>query len=248
MSSSLSNYTIKSIKYISLKKDLIRRVLLRTQLWLLPCKKKWIHGVVYDAKNPVHKEYIKKGCLPYLKEKMHHHRQKGVVGCWMAHTHALEDIKDRDGISIILEDDFVCKPGFFKKAIKMLQGFDREFDIIVFDPSGSGPLPEHRIRNNIYTNNGGTYPLYWGSHCLFINNRSVPKILDVKRYSQICDYDGFLMTNTELKIYLFYSHMSTVINFGSNIFAGNPKKKYLIGILNWIQHRFFMTEYVRPIQ
>ncbi len=243
---STSNINIKSVKYISLKKDFIRRFLLRTLLCNLKCEKKWIPGVTYDGKNPVHKAFLKNGCQPYLKGKMHQHRQKGVVGCWIAHTNALEDIKEEEGLTVILEDDFVCQRGFFTKAVNMLREFDQVFDIVIFDPHGSGPLSEHCIGKDIYLN-GGTWPEYWGSHFLFINNENVPKIIEAKRNSPISDYDGFLTTNTELKIYLFYSRKCTTINFGSNILRTSKAKDVVSGIFNWMKHRFSTSDYLKRV-
>ena len=246
---SFSVEKIKAVRYISLKKDWIRRFLLRILLRNLSCEKKWIPGVIYDAGNTKYKKYVKNGFAPYMKEKGNKCRQRGIIGCWIAHSHALEDINDREGISIIIEDDFICQPGFFQKAIMMLNEFDREFDIIVFDPSGSGPMPEHKICNNIYRNNGGAWPVYWGSHCLFVNNKSIPKILDDTLNSQVFDYDSYLIGNTELKVYLFYSNMSTVVDFGSNILPGNftIKNSNLMGIIRWIKSRYSETIYVRRI-
>jgi len=250
MNSLLSVKHIKTVRYISLKSDFIKRCLLRTQLRSLPCEKKWIPGVKYDANNSIYDKYTKNGFESYLSEGWHPRRRGGVAGCWIAHSHALESITDCDGISIILEDDFVCKPGFFNKAIKMLSEFEQEFDIIIFDPSGTGPLQEHCISKDIYANNGGVWPVYWGTHCLFINNKSISKIIDTKLNSQISDYDGYLLTNSKLKIYLFYSHMCTANDFGSNINRSSPIfsiLKYLFGIYNWLKCKKSKSSYMRRV-
>jgi hypothetical protein len=239
MDSLLSVESIKAVRYISLKKDLLRRVLLRIQLRSLKCDKKWICGVNYEASNPIYNKYTKMGFEPYLSEIEQQGRIKGVAGCWIAHSHALEDITDRDGISIILEDDFMCRPGFFKKAMEMINQLGQEFDVIVFDPLGTGPLPEHLISKDIYTNNGGSWPFYVGSHCLFINNRNIPKILDDKLNTQIKDFDGFLFMNTKLKVYLFYSHMCSSNYYGSSITNDYTSSwiNHINGILKLLKYR-----------
>jgi len=117
----------------------------------------------------------------------------------------------------VLEDDFVCRPKFFENALRMVEAFDREFDVILFDPWGTGPLAKHQIAENIYYPANCTYPYYGGTHCLFINNARIPSILEAKRTSEVMDYDGFLLGSGKIDTYVFYTKECATRPFGSDI-------------------------------
>jgi hypothetical protein len=118
---------------------------------------------------------------------------------------------------VVLEDDFVCRPKFFENALRMVNAFDRDFDVILFDPWGTGPLAKHKIAENIYFPANCTYPYYGGSHCLFINNTRIPRILEAKLTSEVMDYDGFLLGSGKIDTYIFYTKECATQPFGSDI-------------------------------
>lgn len=174
-------------------------------------------GVLYNEKNIVYHKYIKKGTKQYLMNDDHINRIKGVIGCWIAHSQVLETVVEHSGITVVLEDDFICQEDFFENALNMINNFNQDFDVILFDTWGIGPLEIHKVMNNIYFPRNCDYPYYGGAHCLFINNSQISKILDIKNNSQVMDYDGFLLSNEEIKAYVFYTGQCTVINVGSDI-------------------------------
>jgi hypothetical protein len=204
-------------------KNLLKRKLMRQQLLKYPYPFKWVPGVLYYSSDPAFSKYTKNGVESYVP----HSRLNGVVGCWIAHSHAIEDVTETEGVTIILEDDFVCRPSFFDKALTMLERFDRDFDIIFFDPRGSGGVDIHLVYPNIYRpmNSFPSYEFcgpqyYCGSQCLFINNRSISKILNIKLECAIKDIDGFLLMQKDLNTYVFYTGISKALWLGSDIEEG----------------------------
>lgn len=206
---------IKQIRYISLPDESLRRGLLERLLARLPYPNRLVPGVIYDPDDPRFEPYTRGGIIDYLAGQPD--RFRGVVGLWIANSKALEDIVDRDGVTVVLEDDFVCKPTFFETARDMLSKFDRPFDVVMFDCMGT-PREAHRIAKNVYRSDGESFPTYWGSHVLFVNNRSIPKILETKRRFTAMDVDGFyLQPSTGLDVYQFYTGLCCQLYFGSRV-------------------------------
>jgi GR25 family glycosyltransferase involved in LPS biosynthesis len=168
--------------------------------------------------------------MEYLKKEENKCRYKGVIGCWIAHSRILEPIKERVGITVILEDDFVCKKDFFENALRMVNSFDKDFDVVIFDPFGEGPLGMHRVAENIYTANKYTYPYYHGIHCMFVRNDRIPKILEAKLNSQILDYDAFLLIDANIDSYIFYTGACGTRLLQSDITPGGRRKFSLLDI------------------
>jgi hypothetical protein len=152
-----------------------------------------------------------------------------VVGCWIAHSRALESITERQGITVVVEDDFICTDDFFDRALKMINSFDLDFDVIVFDPWGEGPQEEHRVSDDIYRPRNCLPFSYVGTQCLFINNHKIPNILESKLNSKIRDYDNFLFANHKINCYVFYTGLSGTRHIGSDI-----RSKWSVGILGEI--------------
>jgi GR25 family glycosyltransferase involved in LPS biosynthesis len=196
--------------------DRVRRALLKRLLRTLPYENRLVPGVAYAPHEPSLAKYITGGIQDYVLENPQ--RMRGVVGLWISHSMALESVDADEGVTVILEDDFVCTPDFFEVAIKMVNEFERDFDVIMFDCAGSGPREVHKIAPGIYQTDGESFPTYWGSHCLFVNNRSVRKILQVKQNYPVKDIDGFhLMRDHPLEVFLFYTGKCRQIFFGTNM-------------------------------
>lgn len=228
-------FGIRRILYINMPGDFFRRSLLKLLLRKLPYRHHWIRGVAYDVNNLAQQKYVAGGVQQYLSEQPI--RSKGVVGLWIAHSLALEAIEEREGITVIVEDDFVCRADFFEVAQRMVNDFDRQFDVIMFDCLGSGPLESHKISTNVYQSEGETFPVYWGSHCLFVNNRSIEKILKAKQVWPAKDIDGFhLERSSGLDVFLFYTGRCTQIYFGSRISGtGQTVKSFIRGLTTWFK-------------
>ena len=213
--------------------DRFRRALLLRILRTLPYESRMIPGVAYDAANPEFNGYTAKGIADYLKTSQS--RDRGVEGTWIAHSRALEEVEDREGFTVVLEDDFVCRRDFFAEALRRVNAFDRDFDVILFDPHGNGPLAAHQVAPTIYQSQGESFPHYWGSHCVLVNNRNIPKILAIKRQFEIKDMDGFFLRNdTGLNNYLFYTGKCRQVSFGTH--TGRYKPHFLLllaGLLMW---------------
>jgi hypothetical protein len=224
---------IKHIRYISLPDDSLRRRLIERLLRKLPFPSRLVPGVVYDPGNPQEfARYTRGGITDYLSTQPN--RIRGVVGLWIANSKAIEDVVDEDGITVVLEDDFVCKSSFFDTAREMVEKFARPFDVIMFDCQGS-PREIHKIAENVYHAKGESFPAYWGSHVLFVNNRSIPKILEAKAKFGAMDVDGFFLhPHTGLDVYQFYTGKARQLPMGSRIsnYATNFYAD-LVSILTW---------------
>lgn len=210
------NMEITSIRYINMDKNWHRKLFMTLLLRSLPFKNFRYSGVRFDFKNNAYDKYLKYGFDPHL-ELINKDRITGVIGCWIAHSIVLEDVTEQNGITVVLEDDFVCRSHFFEKALSMVNSFNRDFDIVVFDTWGTGPLEIHKIYENIYSPRHYSYPYYGGTHCLFVNNARIPKILEAKINSQVLDYDGFLLTGGKLDTYIFYTGDCASRAIGSDI-------------------------------
>lgn len=227
---------IKEIRFINLRKNIGKRVLMGLLLRKLKYPKKRVDGVVWDGNKSECSNLVKNGLEDYLK-KERISRQRGVIGCWIAHTNALKDVESDEGITVVLEDDFVCKKDFFDNALAMIAECGRNFDVLIFDPSGTGPRSEDFIKPGIYKLKGHSYPYYHGSHCLFVNNRSIQKILMIKEKTPIKDYDGFLLYNNEINSYVFYTGKSGTVLFGSDVSGISGLHVLLRGLKKWLDFR-----------
>lgn len=208
---------IFEIIYINLCKNLFRRIYIITLLYWRRIPFRRIPGVRYSASCSRYQYYTRQGFFDYLFSPENSHRFNGVVGCWIAHVSAIESISCDYGITMIIEDDFYFDGHFIAMAERMIENFDRDFDILLFDPWGAGPLVDHQIGDGIYKIHGSPIGLYGGTHCVFINNIKRERILDEIRRSKIRDYDSFILENSSLDIFIFYTYRSSVINFRSNI-------------------------------
>jgi len=199
---------------------------------MLPYPSRLVPGVIYDSDNPEFEPYTRGGLNQYLLD--YPQRKNGVVGLWIANSKAIEDVVDRDGVTVVLEDDFVCKSSFFDTAREMLGRFDRHFDIIMFDCMGK-PREAHKIAKNVYRSDGETFPTYHASHVLFVNNRSIPKILEAKQKFPVMDLDGFFLQPwTGLEVYQFYTGKSRQLYFGSHI-SNSARNRFtdMFSVLTW---------------
>lgn len=207
---------IIEIIYINLWTNFIRRrhitKLFRFQS--LPCRR--MAGVYYSEGRKKFDKYLKTGVDDYLKADKNG-RINGAISCWIAHAKVLESITSKTGLTLVVEDDFSCQSNFLDVALGIVNSFDREFDILICDPQGEGPRNTDKISDEMYLVKGTCYPLYYGSHCLFVNNSKVNKILDSLYNTKIKDYDSFLLDSMDLNIYIFYTGLSETIKFGSNI-------------------------------
>jgi hypothetical protein len=218
---------ITSIRYINMDQNWHRKLFMKSLLKPMSYKVVRCPGVKFDIENKAYDKYLKCGVDANLESA----KANGVVGCWIAHSHALEEVTEQEGITIVLEDDFICKAQFLENALKMVNAFDKDFDVILFDTWGAGPLEAHKIAEDIYHTQNYGFPYYGGTHCLFVNNARIPKILDAKLNSQVMDYDGFLLTSGKLNTYVFHTGECSLRTTGSDI---NPhfKVKYdILGLL-----------------
>lgn len=227
---------ITAIKYINMDKCIEKRFLIEKLFSKFPFfPKQRIAGVQYAMSPESYAKYLTQGVAQYIMDDSEA-RQHGAIGCWIAHVKALESVDTASGYTVVLEDDFVCKDDFFEKALAMLNEFDRDFDVAIFDPNGEGPSPEHRISSGIYDVEGCSFPQYFGSHCLFYNNSKIPKILNSIFSSQIRDYDGFLLCNELLSSYVFYTGSSKTVYFYSDIEGKPQKNSFWKGMTEWINY------------
>lgn len=230
-----------------MQKNKGKRFFIRLLLKKFPYKIRWVPGVVYQPENNEFDKYLTKGLEDYLIEKPIS-RIKGVIGCWIAHSKALEDISQEEGITVVLEDDFICTPTFFQVALDIINKFNHPFDVMVFDPRGCGPIEEHMVTEDIFDPKGISHPYYMGSQCLFVNNKSVNKILTEKLNSKIKDYDGYLLYNNSIKTYVCYTGLSKNLWFGSDIEGGNSLYTFTKGLIEWMKFKTYSTYDKKPKQ
>lgn len=175
-----------------------------------------VEGVLFDAENNSHEECVKNGFDEYLLSASED-RRNGVAGCWIAHAGALKSIEDREGFSVILEDDFAFKADFFDIALDLISRLDGDFDVVCFDCIESDSCFSDEVFPGLFRTHGKSFPFYRGSHCLFVNNRRVPKILDAIGRSKVKDYDGFLFSTNKLDVWVASTGRSQVIYLGTDI-------------------------------
>lgn len=222
---------ITSIRYINMDKNRRRKWLLKSLLGAVPNKILRFPGVKFDARDPAYQKYLLYGFHPSLDPVKDRSRVEGIAGCWIAHSHVLEGVSEQTGITVVLEDDFVCRSDFFENALRMVNAFNRDFDIILFDTRGDGPLEGHRVAENIYHPKNYSFPYYSGTHCMFVNNARIAKILDAKLNAQICDYDGFVLTSGKIDAYVFYTGECGTRALGSDINPGFKREYDLVDML-----------------
>ena len=223
---------ISSVRYINLDKNWHRRLLVQSVLKNVNYPIIRSPGIVYQPGKQDYDKYAAQGVEDYLADLK---RKRGVVGCWIAHIKTLESIRERQGITVVIEDDFICAPHFFDVALQMIRDFKDPFDVIVFDTWGEGPLEQHKIKENIYFPANYSYPYYGGTHCLFINNAGIPKIIQAAMSSKIKDYDGYLFRSEGFSTYIFYTSLCGTRYLGSDI-SGEYKVNLYLEILRYVQH------------
>lgn len=230
---------ITSIRYINLKQNWHRRMMIKPLLKNLSFPIIRSPGVVFNFNDLGFQKYLTHGVEEYLVGTK---EEKGVIGCWIAHLKTLESISERSGITVILEDDFVCTDNFFSKAIKMVNDFDYEFDVIAFDTRGDGPLEEQRIAENIYKPKKYfqkySTGVQFGAQCLFINNSKIPLLIELLLNSKIQDYDCFLFSSHNINCFLFYTWLSNSRHLGSNI-RSNSNFVMFFEIWRWVIRSYF---------
>lgn len=212
------NSQITNIRYITIKKNWHRNFVIAAMSRNFPVTPEMVPGIIYDEKSKDHSKYITNGIYKGIESE----RTKGVIGCWIAHSKAIETISTTEGITVVLEDDFICTKSFFADAQRIINNISFDFDVLLFDPWGKGPLEIHKVQEHVYHPVFCGYPFYHGTHCIFINNSSIPKILAAKTSSHVVDYDGFLLTNNEISTYVVYTGACTQRAIGSDV---TPKHK-----------------------
>jgi len=101
------------------------------------------------------------------------------IGCYLSHMKAIETIhkKDKDGYSIIFEDDFKLLDDFLKILDETLvKTKNIDFDLLFLGIIG---YRGDNVLDNIYNIHNGES---WGAHGYLVNNRSAGKILDKMKY------------------------------------------------------------------
>lgn len=207
-----------------------RKLFINLLLKAVPYKIMRAPGVKYSPEDSSFDKYLKNGIAAYL-DNAAESRIRGVVGCWIAHTRIMESVKERTGITVVLEDDFICKDNFFQDTLKLVNAFDKDFDIIIVDPWGMGPLGMHKVSDGVYASHGYSYPYYAGAHCLFVNNARIPAILETIFSSPVYDYDGLLLNTSKLNVFMFYTGKCSVRTVGSDIAPGFKPKYDVKAIL-----------------
>jgi len=103
-----------------------------------------------------------------------------VIGCYLSHLHVLKKIKNnnKNGYTIIFEDDFDIVSSTFMKDINDILKKTTDFDLIMI-----GNLNNNKGENvidNIYNIDNNT-PL-WGTHGYIVNNKHINKIIETIKF------------------------------------------------------------------
>jgi GR25 family glycosyltransferase involved in LPS biosynthesis len=220
---------ITGIKYINLNRNWHRHLFLKLHLMPFRYPKQKIKGVIIRPDDHEMQEHLQHGV--HYSVQLDTTKGQGLAGCWIAHSHALQAIENNIGITAILEDDFICTKDFFSSALRLIKELNTEFDVIIFDPVGTGPLEIHKVADGVYQPRAHLYPYYYGTHCLFINNASKSKILAAKQLSQLSEYEHFLLENNAIKTLICYTGKSGSRNIGSDILIDYKPELDLTNIL-----------------
>jgi len=151
-----------------------------------------------------------------FNEKMSN--RKNEVGCYMSHYKVYETIRekgDRDGYSVIFEDDFVLDPRFLEildETMAKLQRTGVDFDMLFLGILGDVGEP---IIDNVYRTTG----ISWCAHAYLVNNRHIDKILEQMWFiHNILDVQIFKKGNKgELQVLRLYPTIADQAGFTSHI-------------------------------
>ena len=120
--------------------------------------------------------YLNQDPDPEVRRETH----KREVGCYLSHMKAFETIlaKDKEGYSVIFEDDFNLLDNFLPILDETLVKIKNvDFDILFL-----GIISYHKgdnvIDNVFYIHDSEA----WGAHGYLINNKSIAKIIDKMKY------------------------------------------------------------------
>lgn len=142
------------------------------------------------------KKILDRGIEEYLfNDEIQKIRRPGVVGCYISHILAINDINPSDSrIQLILEDDIeISSIRFFLKIYKSIHKLPVNWDILLIDCHGNGII-EDKISDKIYYPTRG-FPFYSGTHSVLINVRKKEHILRIFQDHKIKDIDGLLLWN-----------------------------------------------------
>ena len=139
----VKNYRAKQLMpfklvYINLPERQDRAKFQDEQLFALGYDFQRFEAIRYDLNNPNHQTYVNsQGLHPYLTRNQRGiDRQAGVIGCYLSHLKAIENITDTNGYTLIIEDDlFIFLQRFFR-SIESFLSQNIEHDLVVIDPRG----------------------------------------------------------------------------------------------------------------
>jgi hypothetical protein len=119
--------------------------------------------------------------------------------------------------TLVLEDDiFISKRDMLPFAVWKADRMKVEWDVLLFDPAGAW-RSEDKVGWNLYFPRA-TFPVYWGSHALLLNNQRAEHVIRVLDTTLVHNIDGILFPNrTEIRTFAARTGMCAQGGFGSDI-------------------------------
>lgn len=201
---------LKKIYYINMQRSALRRgritqLLKMTGSGEVPVER--FNAYTKDlAKNADLTEFTKLGIHPYMKEVYKGDTMWATVAVYLSHAKLLKKILEEnprsDDMFLILEDDAILNPGWYKTFMeeKLAQVPD-DWDMIRIGYGTDSHLRcEDKINQHIYENRGPTrsekndMAFYAGNTAYIVRPSSIPKILAGLASFPVLDVDGTMIS------------------------------------------------------
>jgi GR25 family glycosyltransferase involved in LPS biosynthesis len=154
------------------------------------------------------KSMMKKGVRGVSRKAHNFKRNRGVIGCFLAHRKLLEGIAadkaDKSEATLIFEDDIVF-PSNFLESLETIKGqLPNDWDLVFLGNTSS--RRGKQVSKNIFEVNGKIFP--WGTWAYIVKNSSVKTRLlpELSIMKEAIDHQYCLMSKTA-NIYRVYPNI-----------------------------------------
>ena len=154
------------------------------------------------------KSMVKNGVRGVSRKAHNFKRNRGVIGCFLAHRKLLErianDKADKSEATLIFEDDIIFPSNFLESLENIKEQFPDDWDLIFLANTSS--RRGKQVSKNIFEVNGTIFP--WGTWAYIVKNSSVKTRLlpNLKVMKEAIDHQYCMMSKTA-NIYRVYPNI-----------------------------------------
>lgn len=151
---------------------------------------------------------IKNGVRGVSRKAHNFKRNRGVIGCFLAHRKLLEGIAndkaDKSEATLIFEDDIIFPSNFLESLENIKEQFPDDWDLVFLANTSS--RRGKQVSKNIFEVNGTIFP--WGTWAYIVKNSSVKTRLlpELKVMKEAIDHQYCMMSKTA-NIYRVYPNI-----------------------------------------